>query len=176
MPEIDSNPVAFFTATILEWKPLLKYDSHKDIIVDSFRFLVTNERAEIFAFVIMPNHIHLVWRINDKWNPSDVQRDFMKFTAQHIKYNLLKTNPELLKEFHVRAKDREYQFWKRNPLSVELVTQKVLEQKILYIHNNPVRERWNLATEPELYRYSSAKFYETGEDEFRFLKHYGEIE
>jgi len=53
----------FFTATILEWNPLLKVDKYKDIIIESLRFLVKEERVEVNAFVIMSNHIQLVWQI-----------------------------------------------------------------------------------------------------------------
>lgn len=50
----------FFTATILEWKPLLKQDKYKDVIIESLRFLVNDKRIKLFAFVIMSNHIHLI--------------------------------------------------------------------------------------------------------------------
>lgn len=112
----------------------------------------------------MNNHIHIVWQQLPPYTKSQVQLGFMKYTAQKIKYDLLKTNLDLLKAFKVDAKDREYQLWKRNPLSVELFTPAVFYQKIDYIHNNPVRA--GLCKFPEDYKYSSARYYETGVDEF----------
>ena len=53
----------FFTATILEWKHLLANDTYKDIIISSLKFLVNDGRVIIYGFVIMPNHIHLIWQI-----------------------------------------------------------------------------------------------------------------
>ena len=53
----------FFTATILEWKKLLAPDKYKDIIMESLKFLVTNKRIILNGFVIMPNHIHLIWQM-----------------------------------------------------------------------------------------------------------------
>ena len=53
----------FFTATILEWKKLLTPDKYKDIIIHSLTFLVNNNRMFIYGFVIMPNHIHLIWQM-----------------------------------------------------------------------------------------------------------------
>lgn len=50
-----------------------------------------------------------------------------------------------------------------------------VEQKLDYIHLNPLQEHWNLASAPENYRWSSAKFYLTGKDEFEILTHYREI-
>ena len=57
---MEDNPVQFFTATILEWKQLLKQDRYKDVIIDSLTFLVEEGRAVIYGFVIMPNNIHLL--------------------------------------------------------------------------------------------------------------------
>lgn len=69
-------------------------------------------------------------------------------------------------------KDRKYQLWKRNPLSIEIYTDSILEQKLNYIHNNPIIKKWNLAKYPNDYFYSSALFYETGIDNFGFLSNY----
>jgi len=86
----------FFTATILEWKRLLKPDKYKDIIISSFEFLVKNKRVQVNAFVIMDNHIHLIWQMMEGIKPESVQRDFMKYTAQKIKQDLIKNHPAVL--------------------------------------------------------------------------------
>ena len=101
--------------------------------------------------------------------PSNVQRDFLKFTAQRIKADLEVQHPAVLEQFRVEAKDRTYQFWERNPLSVDLWTEKTILQKLTYIHQNPVRA--GLCQWPEEYRYSSALFYHTGVDNWGFLTH-----
>ncbi|WP_259066827.1 hypothetical protein HDF24_21195 [Mucilaginibacter sp. X4EP1] len=44
--------------------------------------------------------------------------------------------------------------------------------KLDYIHNNRVQYKWQLVRYPEDYKYSSARFYETGMDEFGLLTHY----
>ena len=59
----DYEEIQFFTATILEWKYLLKPDKYKDRIVESLKFLSSEKRAVIFGFTIMPNHFHLIWKI-----------------------------------------------------------------------------------------------------------------
>ena len=81
----------------------------------------------------MPNHLHLLWKIKNDKKYEDVQRDFMKYTAQHIRHSLIKENPVLLKEFYVGAKDRKYQIWERNPLSSRLQSEKLVIQKLNYI-------------------------------------------
>jgi REP element-mobilizing transposase RayT len=167
----DHHP-QFFTATILEWKPLLKEDDFKDIIIDSLRFLKNEGGIVVYGFVIMPNHIHLIWQIQDGFKRDNIQMRFLKFTAQQMKFRLIDTNDCRLPGFLVKAKDRQYQFWERNALSIDLWSPKVFTQKMDYIHNNPLQEKWRLVQYPEDYKYSSAKFYETGIDEFGLLNHY----
>lgn len=168
--EYATNHAQFFTATILEWKRLLKPDKYKNIIIQSLDFLVKDQRVEVNAFVIMQNHIHLIWQIQGNNKRENVQRDFLKFTAQKIKSDLTKNHPEVLSKFEVNAKDRRYQFWERNPLSVDLYTEAVFLQKLGYIHLNPVKA--GLCSFPEEYWYSSARFYELGIDDFGFITHF----
>ena len=160
----------FFTATILEWKPLLKPDKFKDIIIESLKFLVNNNRIVIYAFVIMDNHIHLIWQVSDAYKPSDVQHSFMKYTAQMMLKELRNNHQRVLQLFEVNAKDRRYQIWERNPLSVSLFSKKVFEQKLDYIHNNPVRA--GLCLLPETYNYSSAAFYYNEDRRWNFIMHH----
>jgi len=162
----------FYTATILEWKPLLNDDAFKDIIVQSLQFFKKEGSIVIYAFVIMPNHIHIIWQIQDGFRRDSIQMRFLKFTAQQFKFRLTDTNDGRLSQYKVIAKDRNYQFWERNSLSVDLWTPEVFMQKLNYIHNNPLQQKWQLADLPQNYRYSSAKFYETGEDEFGLVTHY----
>ncbi|KAA5534454.1 transposase [Taibaiella lutea] len=157
----------FFTATILEWKMLLLPDKYKDIIIDSLKFLVKEERVIIHGFVIMSNHIHIIWHCRHPHKRENIQRDFLKFTAQKIKFDLIENHPEVLRHFKVNAKDREYQFWEINPLSIDIWTEAVVKQKLNYIHENPLRA--GLVKNPVEYLYSSARYYETGIDDWGVL-------
>ena len=143
----------FYTATINNWQHLLADNKHKDIIVDSLKFLVTEKRIELNAFVIMSNHIHLIWQPQFGFTPTDIQSSFMKYTAQQLKRSLAENNKETLASFKVNKYDREYQFWKRNPLGIELISQAVFEQKLNYIHLNPVKA--GLCKDPSGWKFSS---------------------
>ena len=162
----------FFTATILAWKQLLHQDKYKDEIIKSLQFLVEQKRIRLYAFVIMQNHIHLIWQPLSGQTPQKIQFSFLKYTAQQIKFDLQKTKPAFLEQFKVDAKDRMYQFWERNSLSIELRSPAVFAQKMEYIHYNPVKA--SLSNLPEEYYYSSAKFYATGTDDFGMLTHWNE--
>ncbi len=128
------------------------------------------KRAEVNPFSIMSNHIHLIFQIQKGYEREDVQQNFLKFISQTVIRDLKKNHPAVLKRFCVNAKDRKYQIWERNPLSIDLWTKEVFIQKMEYIHYNPVVA--GLCVYPEDYKYSSAKFYETGKDEFGFLTHW----
>ena len=162
----------FFTATILKWQPLLSDDAYKDIIIQSLLYLKNQGSIVVYAFVIMPNHIHMIWQIQDGYKQAHVQQRLMKFTAQQFKFKLADSNDPHLASFRVGAKDREYQFWERNALSIDLWTPDVFTQKLDYIHNNPLQDKWKLSEYPEDYKYSSAGFYHTGHDGFGLLTHY----
>ena len=168
----DNEEIQFFTATILEWKHLLKPDKYKDVIIKSLKFLSTDNRVDVFGFVIMPNHLHLIWKIKAPHKLSNVQRDFLKFTSQQIIKDLTTHHPQVLEKFKVDAVDRKYQVWERNPLTVPIYSRQVLEQKLDYIHNNPVQEKWKLVVNPVLYKYSTSSFYENEVRIFDFVKHY----
>ena len=162
----------FLTATILYWQHLLSDDTYKQIIVDSLEWTGNEDRCTVFAFVIMPNHIHLVWKISDHYARNEVQGAFLSFTAHEFKKYLKRTDPLKLKKHFVNGVDRTYQFWERDSRVKECWTEHFLLQKINYIHNNPLQPHWNLATSPEDYYWSSAAFYQTGKTDFRWLRHY----
>ena len=168
--EYSFHAAQFFTATIYEWQPVLADNKSKDIIIDSLQFLVSKKRIELNAFVIMNNHIHLIWQAMNDFTPSAIQASFMKYTAQQIKRSLVKDKPDMLANFKVNKYDREYQIWKREPLGVELITESMFIQKLEYIHYNPVSA--GLCSVPEEYYYSSAKFYFDGTDNFKMLTHF----
>jgi len=166
----------FTTATVKDWKHLLKQDKYKKIITDSFEFLVKEQSVWIYAFVIMPNHFHWVWQMQGEHNLSHMQLRLMKFVAQNIKFDLQANHPAVLEHFKVQRRDRQYQFFKERPLSIPIFTDETAEQKIGYIHQNPIQEKWRLAAAPEDYEWSSAGFYTKGDLHWPFLTHfwYGE--
>ncbi|HLP39180.1 transposase [Lacibacter sp.] len=167
---MEVGEIFFFTSTINNWKPLLKNDSYKQIIIDSLEWLANAGKLDVFAFVIMPNHFHVIWRTNDINGKETVQGSFLKYTAHQFRRKLLNDNPSSLAEYAVRASNKEYEFWQRDPVAIYLYSPPVAWQKLEYIHLNPLGEHWNLVTDPCEYYYSSASFYEKDIVHFPFLK------
>lgn len=148
----------------------MREDAQKQIIINSLKFLVDSKRIDLYAYSIMSNHLHLVWQPLNKHSPGDIQASFLRHTGKQLLSSLL-NHPRLNRnDFKVNRFDRQHQIWKREALSIELISVPVFVQKLEYIHYNPVKA--GLCNYPELYKYSSAKFYLDGMDEFCMLTHY----
>lgn len=171
---MENGKIYFYTCSIYNWIPILDFVPCQNIILNSLSFLVEKQAVKVLGFVVMPNHLHFIWKPIENKSITNLQLSFMRFTAQKIKFWLIDENPEELRKFLVNKKDREYQVWQRNPLAIELYTPKVLEQKLDYIHNNPCQGKWMLAQTPLDYPLSSFAFYEKEETHFSFLSHYRE--
>ncbi|MBC7862812.1 MAG: transposase [Bacteroidia bacterium] len=144
------------------------------IIVNSLKYLTENKRVILYGYVIMPNHIHLLWEICEQHELKNVQRDFLKFTAQQIKFDMKDSSDPFLKQLLVNKHDRTFQFWEKDGLSVMLFKSETIREKLDYIHRNPLQKKWKLVAEPEDYLFSSAAFYAGKKDEFEMLTHIDE--
>jgi putative transposase len=169
---MGANITYFFTASIYQFIPILQTDALKEIIIQSWQYLIQKQIIRIYGYVIMPNHIHVLWAIPSLEGKESPAAQFTKYTAHMFKRYLQTNNPLQLALFKVDKSDRDYQFWQRDPLAIPIVTDDIFFQKLTYIHNNPVREKWSLANFPEDYRWSSARYYLTDQDEFNIVTHY----
>lgn len=59
--------VYFWTDTIKDWKRLLGPDKYKELIIAQLKDLVDKKLIAVYGFVIMPNHLHLLWEMLAKW-------------------------------------------------------------------------------------------------------------
>ena len=53
----------FTTSTIKEWYPLLKQEKFRNIVISSIEFLINEERIKLLGYVIMPNHLHMIFQL-----------------------------------------------------------------------------------------------------------------
>jgi REP element-mobilizing transposase RayT len=151
----------------------LEDDRQKRIIIDSLQFLTEDGRIWIYGFAIMPNHLHLLWRKQEVWMEKNIQQIFLKYTAQKIKFSLI--DNELSKElgrYESTQGDRIYHFWERRAYKSIMPNRQVVEQKLDYIHNNPMKA--GLCENSIDYEYSSARYYELNEDNWGFITHYAD--
>jgi len=169
---MNFGEVYFWTDTIKDWKHLLKQDKYKQLIISSWQELVNRGQIVVYGFVIMPNHLHVIWELKEPNGREMPHASFNKYTSHMILKDLKRHHPAVLPFFKVDDSEREYRIWQRDPLAIHMDSKQKVEQKIDYIHRNPLHERWNLVDCPENYRWSSSKFYQSEKDEFGFLTHY----
>jgi putative transposase len=158
--------IYFFTATIHKWLPLLASDANKQLIVNYLKKLNDEGFLTIYAFVIMPNHVHFIWRQNKLNGKETPQGSFLKYTAHEFLKGLKEQG--LSFQYKVKAANKKHEIWQRDSISTEIYSRAVADQKLRYIHFNPLSKKWSLAKDDLGYYWSSAIFYETGVDEFGF--------
>ncbi|MDF2455790.1 MAG: transposase [Cytophagaceae bacterium] len=170
--QINIGEVYFWTSTIKEWKHLLKKDYYKEVIIEQLQWLKHQNKIKIYSYVIMPNHLHIIWETLEKNGKEMPHASLNKWTSSQFLKHLKANHPQVLVNFIEKTKERNHRFWQRDSLAILMDSREKIEQKIDYIHDNPLNDKWNLAESPESYRWSSAAFYHTGYDEFNLLTHY----
>ena len=163
----EISKIYFFTTTIHKWFPLLDAAENKELLVNYLKQLSDKGFLRIYAFVIMPNHIHLIWQQLNKNGKETPQGSFLKYSAHEFLKKLKQNGAS--KIYEVNAANKKHEIWQRDSLSIEIYSREVARQKLNYIHFNPVSGKWKLAKDDLDYYYSSAMFYETGIDTFGFL-------
>jgi REP element-mobilizing transposase RayT len=99
---IETGLIYFWTATINNWQWLLEPDSFKQVIIESLKYLSNEGKIDVFAFVVMPNHIHFIWRVNELNGKETAPGSFLKFTAHEFKKILTKDRPSELNNYRVQ--------------------------------------------------------------------------
>jgi len=151
----------FVTASICGWKPLFSEEEYAAIVLNSLAWLRREKRMSLYAFVIMPTHLHTIALPVDR-SIGELLQNFGSFTAHKILHKLREDNrKDLLEFFHVQRRNRheEHSLW-QDIQAKNIYTEEFLLQKMEYIHQNPVNEKWNLVQDRADYKYSSACFYD----------------
>jgi REP-associated tyrosine transposase len=158
----NTDSAYFLTFTVVGWMDVFTRQHYCDIILESLEFCRQHKQLEVFAYVIMSNHIHLIAR-QKEGKLNEVIRDFKSFTAKKI-IQEIETNPQESREdwllhlfkYHAKFKKQntKYQFWQKTNHPTELDTTIIFEQKVDYINNNPVKN--GCVTNAESYSFSSA--------------------
>jgi REP element-mobilizing transposase RayT len=164
--ELDT--IYFVTFTILKWRSVFDLEPYCDFVYKWFDYMTDNYGNKIYGYVIMPNHIHCLIYLSEK-SPvlSKVIQNAKRFMAYQIVKQLeLDGNNDLLKFFAYHAerdKGAKHKVFEDGFDSKVIKTQKFFEQKLNYIHTNPCRAPWYLASAPDEYKHSSAASYINGE-------------
>ena len=150
----------FITCSAVYGLPLFAIPSNASIVLQSLRFLQNDKNVTVSAYVIMENHMHLIAKSEAL---AKKIREFRSFTARKIidalKANSRNVSLKRLKEQKQNHKtDRKFQLWQEGYHPKQVIGDKMMKQKIEYIHNNPVKRGY--VEKPVDWRYSSARNYE----------------
>ena len=153
----------FITSTIVNWIPLFGDRAIAQIILNSLKFLQDKQRIQLYGYVIMENHLHLIA------SAEKLSREiscFKSFTARSI-IDYLKAHQKTYLLAQLKAAkqiyktDQQYQVWQEGFHPQFISSTEMLLQKLEYIHNNPVKRGY--IDEPAHWRYSSYRNYYGGE-------------
>jgi putative transposase len=152
------NPFYYLTSVTNNRLPVFRTDKFKEITALALAEAGKSAGILIFAYVIMPDHYHLITDSSRK--PSEVSRYLNGITARrvinYLKENKLESSLEKLKQ-ETKKREYKYSLWEHHSNVFSVHTEAILMQKINYIHQNPVRG--NLAERAEDYLYSSARIW-----------------
>jgi len=160
----------FVSFAVVEWLDVFTRNEYKAILLECLEFCQKKKGMEIFAWCIMTNHVHLAFRSIGGQKPELLLGDFKRFTSNALVKAIEENRSESRREqflavFKKSAEKssnvRHRQFWRHDNHPIEIWSNKVIAQKIRYIHNNPVDE--GIVFRPQDYQYSSAVDYYGGE-------------
>ncbi|MBD1392609.1 REP-associated tyrosine transposase [Mucilaginibacter glaciei] len=155
----------FVTFSVIRWIDVFTRREYKNILVASLSYCIKNKGLELYAWVMMSNHIHLIIGTNNK-PMQDILRDIKRHTSKAIIKAIIDNPQESRKDWLIWFFERDgkknpnnefYQFWQQGNHPIELWSDEVITQKLDYIHHNPVKAGW--VDIPEHYLYSSARDY-----------------
>jgi REP element-mobilizing transposase RayT len=156
----DNEAPYFMTCTILGWLPVFTRPDAVQIVFDSWDFLAKQKGFKLYGYVVLENHLHLVASAPDLTN---AMKSFKMFTARQIIDLLERSGPgvllhqlKILKLAH--KTESEYQVWEEGSKPKEISGDNMMDQKLDYMHQNPVKRGY--VDEPVHWRYSSARNYE----------------
>lgn len=159
----DQDRLYFVTFTVIQWLDVFTRREYRDIFLDSLRYCQKNKGLEVCAYCIMTSHVHLIIGRHGEPALEGIIRDIKKYTAVKIIEAIRKNPQESRKEFLLwlferagtkNSNNTKYQFWQQHNHPIELATNEMIDQRLNYLHNNPVEA--GIVLSPEDYLYSSA--------------------
>jgi len=160
----------FITFTCYQWLPLFEITKSYDLIYNWLKLINQKHQIETLAFVIMPNHVHLLFYLPDKeLNLNTLISNAKRFMAYEIIKRLTANNESRLLKIlgdacseKEKLKGQKHKVFEPSFDAKPVYSSGFWEQKFDYIHRNPVSGKWNLTDDFTIYPHSSAGFYEHG--------------
>ncbi len=166
---MPGQEIHFLTLTVVDWLDVFTRPEFAQTVMDSLTFCTQKKGLNLNAWVMMTNHLHILSSAATGFEMGAIIRDFKKFTSRSI---LDMLRDKTVNESRARAflhafswqgqrnnRNGDYQFWQQENHAVHAYSRSFTEQKLAYIHDNPVRAGYvDVAWH---WRYSSARDYMT---------------
>jgi REP element-mobilizing transposase RayT len=152
----------FITLTVVGWLDIFTRQRYCDILIQSLQYCIRHKSLEVYSYVIMPSHVHLIAR-SPMGGLNAVLRDFKRHTAKAIIHSISTESGESRRawvvhmlQYHAKCynQNERFAFWQKTNFPIELESDLIFNQKEEYIMNNPVQAGY--VTQPEFWYYSSA--------------------
>ena len=160
------DAIYYITTVVYNRLAIFSSASYAIAVIDSLNFYRYKQQYKLLGYVIMPDHLHLLIWLQGKSTISEIMRDLKKYTAVRIiRQAEVENKQEWLTAFTQagtkteRSKNKVWQdsFWDKI-----IYSDKMLRQKLNYIHRNPVRA--GLVESVDAYPYSSYRNYVDDDD------------
>jgi REP element-mobilizing transposase RayT len=168
----EKEKAYFVTLTTVGWVDIFTRPNHKLLIINSLKYCIENKGLIIFAYCLMPSHLHMICRADGNLTLSDILRDFKTFTSKNL-INQITEEPESRRDWMLSyfknageslKRIKNYKFWQDGNQAKIIFSKEFFYEKLEYlpvrqagIHNNPVEEM--IVEHPEDYLFSSARNY-----------------
>ncbi len=161
----DKTDLYFVTYTVVNWLDVFTRNEYRDVLLDSWNYCIKNKGLIIYAWCIMTNHVHMIIS-SRKEELSHIMRDMKSYTSTTLKHLISKNPKESRKKWLLKmmkaagdknSNNHSFQLWQQHNHPILLDTNFLIDQKLNYIHNNPVKA--GFVEKPEDYLYSSARDY-----------------
>jgi REP-associated tyrosine transposase len=147
----------FVTFSCFGRRRLLDRDECKDVVLRVMGDQLLKQQARCLGFVIMPDHVHAM-----VWFPTPAKLSaFMKSWKQRNSFVIRKLLPVVLPHY-AETLSLQDPIWQPRYFEFNVYSEKKVLEKLTYMHGNPVKA--GLVGSPCEWRFSSARFYERGED------------
>lgn len=157
--------VYFISFATVYWIDVFIRDIYFTVLIEALDYCRKNKDMHIFGYCVMPSHVHLLFR-SANGRPSELIRDFKGFTSRSLLKTIEENPKESRKEWMLGLFERagnqnsnvkKKQFWQQHNKPIEIWSAHVFQQKLNYIHQNPVKS--GFVTEAVGWKYSSARNY-----------------
>ena len=164
----DPNGIYFVSFATINWIDVFVRELYLKQIIVSLDFCIKNKGMIIYAWWIMPSHIHLIFRASFS-DPGEILKSFKVYTSKCLQNSIASNINESRKEWLLRMMEKaaaknsnvkHRQFWQQHNHPFELFSNKVKQQKLEYIHKNPIQA--GFVSEAYHWKYSSAIDYAGG--------------